>query len=218
MEVSTMVDTRCLAAIAAVTASLAMFIAAPAHADEEKSAAIGFGANGIIGVAENVTTSQDDARNQAVADCTNRGGIRCISIANATNGCVAVAVGTLSAGGGIGKTREIAEQMARDSSKGGVLKLSTCSIAGAYTGGGAGSYALDQAAPAAPPQGNSREVTGDVDVYDVPGGVGNIIGMLEGGNGQRVQLGSGCKGDNWCNIVWQAGPGGKAWVWGDFLK
>ena len=85
-----MVNTRCFAASAAVAASLATFIAVPANAAEELSAAIGFGANGVIGFAENVSTSQDDARNQAVADCTNRGGIRCISIANVTNGCVAV--------------------------------------------------------------------------------------------------------------------------------
>jgi hypothetical protein len=62
---------------------------------------------------------------------------------------------------------------------------------------------------------NSREVTGDVDVYDVPGGVGTVIGMLDGGEGQRVQLGSGCRDDSWCNIAWE---GGTAWVWGDFLK
>jgi hypothetical protein len=207
---------RLIAVGAAMAATAAVVVAAPAHADAEKSAAIGFGANGIIGVAENVETSQDDARNQAVADCTGRGGIRCISIANATNGCVAVAVGALSAGGGIGKTREIAEQMARDSSKGGALKLSTCSIAGAYTGGGAGSYQLEQTAPGGGP--NARTVVGDVDVYDVPGGVGKVIGMLDGGEGQTVQLGSGCRDDNWCNIVWAKGPGGKAWVWGDFLK
>ena len=82
-------------------------------------------------------------------------------------------------------------------------------------GGGAGSYQLDQASAGGS---NSREVTGDVDVYDVPGGVGSVIGMLEGGEGQKVQLGSGCKDDNWCNIVWPGGPGGNAWVWGDFLK
>jgi hypothetical protein len=198
---------------------LATFIAAPAHADGPAiSAAIGFGGNGVIGVAENVTTSQEDARNQAVADCSQRGGTRCISIANVTNGCVAVSVGALSAGGGIGKTREEAEQLSREQSKGGALKLSTCAIGGAPVdyGGGAGSYQLDQQAPAG--GSNSREVTGDIVVYDVPGGVGTVIGMLEGGEGQHVQLGSGCKGDNWCNIVWQAGPGGKAWVWGDFLK
>ena len=215
-----MVGIRSFAAVAAVTAALAAaFMAAPAHADGPAlSAAIGFGANGVIGVAENVTTSQDDARSQAVADCTQRGGVRCISIANVTNGCVAVSVGALSAGGGIGKTREEAEQLSRNQSKGGTLKLSTCSLGGAPIdyGGGAGSYQLDQQAPGG--GSNSKEVTGDVDVYDVPGGVGKVIGMLEGGEGQKVQLGSGCKGDNWCNIVWSGGPGGKAWVWGDFLK
>jgi hypothetical protein len=66
--------------------------------------------------------------------------------------------------------------------------------------------------------GNSREVTGDVEVYDVPGGVGTVIGTLEGGAGQRVNLGSGCRDDNWCNVAFPAGPGGTAWVWGDFLK
>ncbi|MCW2591325.1 MAG: hypothetical protein JWQ86_3752 [Mycobacterium sp.] len=214
-----MVDLRSFAVIAAATAFVAAFVAAPAHADGPKlSAAIGFGANGVIGVAENVTTSQDDARAQAVADCTQRGGIKCISIANVSNGCVAVSVGALSAGGGIGQTREKAEQMSRDQSKGGALKLSTCSLGGAPIdyGGGAGSYQLDQQAPAG--GSNSKEVTGDVDVYDVPGGVGKVIGMLEGGEGQKVPLGSGCRGDNWCNIVWSGGPSGKAWVWGDFLK
>ena len=215
-----MVDMRSFAVIGAATAFAAAFMAAPAHADgPASSAAIGFGANGVIGVAENVTTSQEDARNQAVADCTNRGGIKCISIANVTNGCVAVSVGALSAGGGIGKTRAEAEQLSRDQSKGGTLKLSTCSLGGAPIdyGGGAGSYQLDQQAPGGGGS-NSKEVTGDVDVYDVPGGGGKVIGMLEGGEGQKVQLGSGCKGDNWCNIVWSGGPGGKAWVWGDFLK
>lgn len=209
-----MVNARCFAASAAVAASLSTFIAVPANAAEELSAAIGFGANGVIGFAENVSTSQEDARNQAVADCTNRGGIRCISIANATNGCVAVAVGPSLAVGGIGDSSDKAKNDALR--RGGELKELRCSIAGPYTGGGAGSYQLDQQAQAG--GSNSREVTGDVDVYDVPGGVGSVIGMLEGGEGQKVQLGSGCKDDNWCNIVWPGGPDGKAWVWGDFLK
>ncbi|WNG91039.1 hypothetical protein [Mycobacterium sp. ITM-2016-00318] len=72
--------------------------------------------------------------------------------------------------------------------------------------------------PAAGQAGNSREVTGDVDVYDAPGGTGNVIGMLQGGGGQRVDLGAGCRDDNWCNVAFAAGPGGTAWVWGDFLK
>lgn len=66
--------------------------------------------------------------------------------------------------------------------------------------------------------GNSREVTGDVDAYDAPGGSGNVVGVLQGGEGQRVDLGSGCNGDNWCNVAFPGGPGGTAWVWGDFLK
>jgi hypothetical protein len=66
--------------------------------------------------------------------------------------------------------------------------------------------------------GNSREVTGDVDAYDSPGGTGTVIGVLQGGEGQRVNLGSGCRDDNWCNVAFPAGPGGTAWVWGDLLK
>jgi hypothetical protein len=64
--------------------------------------------------------------------------------------------------------------------------------------------------------GNSREVTGDVDAYDSPGGTGTVIGTLHGG--ERVNLGSGCRDDNWCNVAFPGGPGGTAWVWGDFLK
>ncbi|OBK72238.1 SH3 domain-containing protein [Mycobacterium sp. 1274761.0] len=63
--------------------------------------------------------------------------------------------------------------------------------------------------------GNARQVTGDVDVYDSPGGTGAVTGMLR--SGDHVNLGSGC-GDNWCNVAFAAGPGGTAWVWGDFLK
>ncbi len=209
-----MVNTRCFAASAVVAAFFAALTAAPANAAEELSVAIGFSSNGTIGFAENVTTSQRDAMNQAEADCANRGGVRCISIANATNGCVALAISDTGAYGGIGDSSGKAENDALR--HGGVLKATKCSIAGPYTGGGAGSSFVDK--PVTATQSNSREVTADVDVYDVPGGVGTVIGMLEGGDGQQVQLGSGCKDDNWCNIVWSAGPGGKAWVWGDFLK
>lgn len=68
------------------------------------------------------------------------------------------------------------------------------------------------------PSGDTMEVTGDVDVYDVPGGVGEVIGILRGGQGQTVEMGSGCRDDSWCNIVWADGPNGTAWVWGDFLS
>lgn len=47
--------------------------------------------------------------------------------------------------------------------------------------------------------------------------VGTVIGVLQGGEGQRVDLAAGCNDDRWCNIVWPEVPG-TAWVWGDFLK
>ncbi|OBA89583.1 hypothetical protein A5662_23860 [Mycobacteriaceae bacterium 1482268.1] len=75
---------------------------------------------------------------------------------------------------------------------------------------------MTPAAGGAGPAGNSREVTGDVDVYNSPGGTGAVIGMLRGGD--HVNLGSGCRADNWCNVAFPAGPAGTAWVWGDFLK
>jgi uncharacterized protein YraI len=56
-------------------------------------------------------------------------------------------------------------------------------------------------------------VTGDVDVYDVPGGVGTVIGMLEQGN--NVPLLAECQ-EGWCNVQADV-PGGKGWVWGEFL-
>lgn len=54
-------------------------------------------------------------------------------------------------------------------------------------------------------------VTGDVDVYDVPDGVGTVIGMLRAGTQVPVIL---CRADTWCQIQQ---PQGAAWVWGEFL-
>lgn len=62
----------------------------------------------------------------------------------------------------------------------------------------------------------SVEITDDVDVYDAPGGGGKVIGVLDGGDGQRTGL-FGCNPDNWCRISFTGGPDGKGWVWGDFL-
>jgi hypothetical protein len=50
-------------------------------------------------------------------------------------------------------------------------------------------------------------VNGDVDVYDVPDGVGTVIGMLA--KGATVQLVEPCR-DGWCHVQ-------NGWVWGDFL-
>jgi hypothetical protein len=61
-----------------------------------------------------------------------------------------------------------------------------------------------------PPQ-RMATVTSDVDLYDVPGGVGTVIGMLEGGS--TVPLIT-CREDQWCRV----GAGnGQGWVWGEFL-
>jgi hypothetical protein len=57
-------------------------------------------------------------------------------------------------------------------------------------------------------------VTGDVDVYDVPGGVGTVIGMLRAGT--QVPLIQ-CRPDQWCQIHNEA-TGGPAWTWGEFLQ
>lgn len=51
-------------------------------------------------------------------------------------------------------------------------------------------------------------VTGDVDVYDSPGGGGNVTGTLN--EGDQVDL-VGCNADNWCEVR------GVGWVWGDFI-
>jgi hypothetical protein len=69
---------------------------------------------------------------------------------------------------------------------------------------------------AAAPQ-NMAKVTGDVDMYDAPGGVGNKYpGFLDDNGGNAtVQLIT-CQDDDWCNVV---APGiGPVWVWGGFIE
>jgi hypothetical protein len=56
-------------------------------------------------------------------------------------------------------------------------------------------------------------VTGDVDVYDVPGGVGTVIGMLV----QGAQVSAECREDRWCAVSGDVPPHGNGWVWGEFL-
>jgi hypothetical protein len=58
--------------------------------------------------------------------------------------------------------------------------------------------------PPPPPQ--TATVTEDVDVYDAPGGEGNVIDMLR--SGQTVQLKGSCSPGDWCEVV------GWGWVWG----
>lgn len=51
-------------------------------------------------------------------------------------------------------------------------------------------------------------VISDVDLYDLPGGTGTIIGMLA--EGESVPL-LACREDQWCEID-------RGWVWGEFLE
>jgi hypothetical protein len=53
-------------------------------------------------------------------------------------------------------------------------------------------------------------VTSDVDLYDQPGGEGNVIGVLR--EGSQVQ--AKCREDQWCSIRADEGQG---WVWSEFL-
>ena len=69
--------------------------------------------------------------------------------------------------------------------------------------------AAPPAAPA-PPSPPMATVTGDVDIYDAPGGEGNVTGVLPAG--RQVQTKGTCSPDDWCEIP------GTGWVWGEFLK
>lgn len=48
----------------------------------------------------------------------------------------------------------------------------------------------------------------DVDLYDVPGGGGQVVGMLRAGT-RGVRLRQPCA-DGWCSVIW---PGGQGWVY-----
>ena len=62
----------------------------------------------------------------------------------------------------------------------------------------------------APPEQLTAKVNADVDVYDVPGGEGNIIDVLR--KGDVVPIPRPCPPEVWCEVT------GKGWVWGNFLQ
>jgi hypothetical protein len=78
---------------------------------------------------------------------------------------------------------------------------------------------VDQDLPISPPQTPAPAplialTANDVDVYDVPGGKGKIIGMLRAE--RQVQVVGSCKPQDWCNVVALPDvPGGQGWVWGN---
>jgi hypothetical protein len=55
-------------------------------------------------------------------------------------------------------------------------------------------------------------VTQDVDVYDAPGGNGNVTGVLRAN--ATVQLAGACQKPDWCHVLGPAVPNGNGWVWG----
>lgn len=57
-------------------------------------------------------------------------------------------------------------------------------------------------------------VNSAVDIYDVPDGVGTVIGVL--GQDRRAGLVEPCR-DGWCHVAIPEMPGGTGWVWGEFL-
>jgi hypothetical protein len=61
-----------------------------------------------------------------------------------------------------------------------------------------------------PPGQPSAVVNADVDLYDAPGGDGNVIGILR--EGEKVYLDRPCPPADWCQIS------GRGWAWGDFLQ
>lgn len=58
-----------------------------------------------------------------------------------------------------------------------------------------------------PPAQKTTAIISDVDLYDVPGGVGKVIGIMR--RGQQYPLLQ-CKDDNWCQLS-------EGWVWGSFI-
>jgi hypothetical protein len=80
---------------------------------------------------------------------------------------------------------------------------------------GAPQQAASPTPTAAPiPTAGTGVVNSAVDIYDVPDGVGNVIGVL--GRDRRVSLVEPCR-DGWCHVTIPEMPGGTGWVWGEFL-
>jgi hypothetical protein len=53
-------------------------------------------------------------------------------------------------------------------------------------------------------------VTSDVDVYDAPGGGGNVIGILR--QGEVVQVVTACPSNDWCALA------DGRFAWGELLR
>jgi hypothetical protein len=224
------------AAAAIVIATSGLLISPPPADAAIKYASIFYSdATGAWGWAM-LGNTQQEVRDLALNYCVGAGGTGCHEVAVTGQGAGCAALVRVDRGpgiGGIGPTNDAAQADAyRRAGGGGKLLVATCSGLDNETAPakGAGGVSPLPAAPPPPPpppppvddqpQQNTVAVNGDVDVYDVPGGAGNIIGTLDGpddGAGDRVPLFQ-CKTDNWCEVGFAAGPKGRGWVWGDFLN
>lgn len=89
---------------------------------------------------------------------------------------------------------------------------------------GGGNTMFDTTAPAAetpapPPPAEVQRgaiINGDVDVYDQPGGNGNVITYVA--SGTPVQSSRSECIDGWCPISGPNVPNGFGWVWGEFVS
>lgn len=71
--------------------------------------------------------------------------------------------------------------------------------------------------PASPaPNPFRAEVLDDVDVYDVPGGDGNVIDILR--KGSNVFPRTPCPAADWCELTTSPPGQSVGWVWGAFLR
>jgi hypothetical protein len=71
-------------------------------------------------------------------------------------------------------------------------------------------------APAMTPNPFRGEVTADVDLYDVPGGDGNVIDVLR--KGTHVFPRNPCPAADWCELTTSPPGQSVGWVWGSFIR
>jgi hypothetical protein len=200
----------------AVAVALVIVTAAPANAAKKYAAIAASTATGAWGWAI-LANSKQEAKDLAAGFCAGAGGTNCQTFAAGEAGeCAALVTNDKSLAGGLGVSEAAAEGNALGKFGGGRVLVSVCPGSSGNPMGRGGAMKLPSPppppapAPAPAPQVLTATVTGDVDVYDAPGGTGKVLGILQ--KDKQVQLATPCRADNWCEVR------GIGWVWGDFLK
>lgn len=194
---------------AAIAAALAVLTAPPAVADTGYAAIAYSPATGAYGHQVGMPTAVA-AIGEAMNLCRSKGGTDCQLVMESSYHftCVALVVARDGKWAG-GRGYDTAAAM-EDATRTVAYERAGVRVCGGRAGEVRGFSDKISLPPQQPAQSNAATVTGDVDVYDAPGGVGNKIGVLR--NLQQVQLTGPCRADNWCQVS------GQGWVWGDFLK